>query len=410
MGPWLVDMKIPITKPFFGEEEKKTVLDTLEGGWVVQGPRVREFERLFEQFHECKHAIATNSATAALHLALVILGIKPEEEVIVPAFTHPSTANVVLYVGARPVFVDINLSDFNINPPEIEKKVTKKTKAIIPVHLFGQPADMHPIMDIVRNLRLRVIEDAACAHGAEYKGKKVGTIGDCGVFSFHPRKVITTGEGGMLTTNDDAFANWARILRSHGESISDDVRHRSTEIIYPDYVALGFNYRMTDIQAAVGVEQMKKLRYILQEREKVASSYNDLLSDLEAEEFLGLPHPSNGFVHSYQSYVILLKERTKGNGFVHSYQSYVILLKERTKGMRDRISNELQKRGIATRKGTYHIPGTRYYRQRFGFKTGDFPSSEMADQRSLALPLYAGMKKEEIDYVVDNLEHLARKG
>ena len=380
---------IPITKPSFDESETKAVAEVLCSGWVVQGPKVREFERLFEEFQDCTDAVATTSATTALHLALLCLGIEKGDEVIVPAFTHPATANAVKYVGAKPVFVDIELPNFNIDPSEIGKKATKRTKAIIPVHLFGLPADMDPIMDMAKSFSLKVIEDAACAHGAEYRGRKVGAIGDCGAFSFHPRKAITTGEGGMLTTNDQKIADQARILRSHGESVSDELRHKADVVIYPDFVMLGFNYRITDMQAAIGVEQMKKLPYILKERRRLASRYNQLLSELEGDECLVLPHPIDGFVHSYQSYVILMKEKVKGG--------------------RDGLSNELQKRGIATRKGTYHVPGTKFYKAVFGFNEGDFPNSELADDRSLALPLYAGMEEEDINYVVENLRDVIRE-
>jgi dTDP-4-amino-4,6-dideoxygalactose transaminase len=293
-------------------------------------------------------------------------------------------------MGARPVFVDVKLPDFNIDTLEIERKVTKKTKAIIPVHLFGFPADMDPIMGIAKSRKLKVVEDAACATGTEYKGKKVGDIGNCGAFSFHPRKSITTGEGGMLTTNDEEIAARAKILRSHGESISDELRHKADEILYPDFVMLGFNYRMTDIQAAIGVKQMAKLPRILEERRKIAMKYDELLSDLVKHEFLFLPPRRKGFTHSYQSYVVLFRGKVKKN--------------------RDGISNELQKRGIATRKGTYHVPGTKYYQMTYEFKKGDFPNSETADEKSLALPLYAGMEEGEVDCVVDNLKEVIRRG
>jgi perosamine synthetase len=388
MGKLVRKKIIPIAKPYFDEQEHLAVAEVLSSGWVVQGPRVREFEKMFENFQGCKHAVATTSATTALHIALCSVGIGKSDEVIVPAFTHPATANVVRYMGAKPVFVDVKLPDFNIDPLKIEKKMTKKTKAIIPVHLFGLPADMDPIMDIAKSFKLKVIEDAACAQGTVYKGKRVGDIGDCGAFSFHPRKSITTGEGGMLTTNDEEIAARAKILRSHGESISDELRHKADEIVYPDFVMLGFNYRMTDIQAAIGVKQMEKLPHILEERRKIAMRYDELLSELVKEEFLFLP--------------------PQGKGFIHSYQSYVVLFRERVKNKRDRLSNELQKKGIATRKGTYHVPGTKYYRQTFGFKKGDFPNSEMADEKSLALPLYVGMDNGDIDYVVDNLKELIR--
>jgi dTDP-4-amino-4,6-dideoxygalactose transaminase len=381
---------IPIAKPYFDEQEHLAVAEVLSSGWVVQGPKVREFEKMVENFQGCKHAIATTSATTALHIALCSVGIEKGDEVIVPAFTHPATANVVRYVGANPIFVDVKLPDFNIDPLKIEKKVTRRTKAIIPVHLFGLPADMDPIMDMTKSLKLKVVEDAACAQGTEYKGKRVGDIGDCGAFSFHPRKSITTGEGGMLTTNDEEIAARARILRSHGESISDELRHRADEIVYPDFVVLGFNYRMTDIQAAIGVKQMEKLPHILEERKRIALRYNELLSDLVKEEFLLLPPQRKGFKHSYQSYVVLFREKMK-----HT---------------RDRLSNELQKKGIATRKGTYHVPGAKYYQQTFGFKKGDCPNSETADEKSLALPLYVGMENGDIDYVVNNLKDLIRRG
>lgn len=381
---------IPIARPYFDEQEPLAVAEVLSSGWVVQGPKVREFEKMFENFQGCKHAIATTSATTALHIALCSVGIEKDDEVIVPAFTHPATANVVRYMGAKPVFVDVKLPDFNIETLEIEKKVTRKTKAIIPVHLFGLPADMDPILDIASNSKLKVVEDAACAQGTVYKGKRVGDIGDCGAFSFHPRKSITTGEGGMLTTNDEEVAARAKILRSHGETISDELRHRADEIVYPDFVMLGFNYRMTDIQAAIGVKQMAKLPHILKERRKIAMRYDELLSDLVKKEVLSLPPQRNGFTHSYQSYVVLLREKVKNK--------------------RDRLSNELQKKGIATRKGTYHVPGTKYYRQAFGFKKGDFPNSETADEKSLALPLYAGMEDGDVDYVVENLRELIRRG
>ena len=390
MGKLVRRKIIPIAKPYFDEQEHLAVDEVLSSGWVVQGPKVREFEKMVEDFQGCKHAIATTSATTALHIGLCSVGIEKSDEVIVPAFTHPATANVVRYMGAKPIFVDVNLPDFNIDPLKIEKKVKKRTKAIIPVHLFGLPADMDPIMDIAKNFKLKIVEDAACAQGTLYKGKSVGDIGDCGAFSFHPRKSITTGEGGILTTNDEEIAARAKILRSHGESISDELRHKADEILYPDFVMLGFNYRMTDIQAAIGVKQMAKLPHILEERRKIAMRYNQLLSDLVKEEFLFLPPERRGFKHSYQSYVVLLREKVKNK--------------------RDRLSNELQKRGIATRKGTYHVPGTQYYRQTLGFKKGEFPNSETADEKSLALPLYVGMEDGDVDYVVENLRELIRRG
>jgi dTDP-4-amino-4,6-dideoxygalactose transaminase len=377
---------IPIAKPFFDRREIRAVEKVLLSGWIVQGPQVKKFEGLVKKFQKCEYAVATTSATTALHLALVSIGIKEGDEVIVPAFTHPSTANVVKYVGATPVFVDIKIPDFNIDASEIEKKITKKTRAIIPVHLFGLPADMDPIMDIAKRFKLKIVEDAACALGAAYKGNKVGGIGDCGAFSFHPRKAITTGEGGMLTTNTDEIAFRAKALRSHGESISDEERHKADEIIYPEFIMLGFNYRMTDIQASIGVEQMKKFPLILKERRRLASKYNELLAALERKEYLLLPPRREEFVHSYQSYVILLNDKVKVE--------------------RDKLSNELQKRGIVTRKGTYYVPKIKFYREAFGLEKDAFPHSEEAEEKSLALPLYAGMRERDLTYVVKNLRDL----
>lgn len=380
---------IPIAKPYFDEKEIRATAEVLSSGWIVQGPKVMEFERLIGDFQGCKHAIATTSATASLHLALIALKIREDDEVIVPAFTHPSTANVVRHVGAVPVFVDVKLPDFNIDPSKIENKITKKTKAIIPVHLFGLPADMDPIMEVAKHLKLKVVEDAACALGTIYKGKKVGTIGNCGAFSFHPRKSITTGEGGMVTTDNKEIADRVRMLRSHGESLSDEFRHKSDEVVYPDFELLGFNYRMTDIQAAIGVEQMKKLSYMLEERKRIAHKYNDLLSDLEKEEYILLPPQKDGFIHSYQSYVILLKDKVKIG--------------------RDKLSNELQKRGIATRKGTYHVPGIKCYRENSRIEKRDLNNSKKADDRSLALPLFVGIDKKDIEYVVDNFQSIIKR-
>lgn len=375
---------IPIAKPCFDEREIKATADVLLSGWIVQGPKVMEFERTMEDFQGCKHAIATTSATASLHLALIALGIRAGDEVIVPAFTHPSTANMVRHVGAVPVFVDVTLPEFNIDPLKIEEKITKKTKAIIPVHLFGLPADMDPILELARHFKLKVVEDAACALGTIYKGRKVGVIGQCGAFSFHPRKSITTGEGGMVTTNDKEINDRVRMLRSHGESLSDEFRHRSDEVVYPDFELLGFNYRMTDIQAAIGVEQMKKLPDMLEARRKIASRYDHLLSGLEKDESILLPPRRDGFIHSYQSYVILLMDRVSME--------------------RDKLSNELQKRGIATRKGTYHVPGIKVYRESFSFKKNTLRNSMMADERSLALPLYAGMEEIDVNYVIERFQ------
>ena len=251
--------RIPIARPLFGEEEIAAVAEPLRNGWVVQGPKVAEFEQRFATFTDAKHAVAASNCTTALHMAVAALGLKPGDEVIVPAFTWVSTANVVEYMGATPVFCDIALDTFNIDVAQIEARITPKTVGILPVHLFGLCADLDPILDIARRRSLWVVEDAACAFGAWYRGRHAGTFGDAGCFSFHPRKSITTGEGGMLTTANDELARKARSLRDHGASRSDLARHHAASaFLLADYDDVGYNYRMTDLQAAVGCVQMER--------------------------------------------------------------------------------------------------------------------------------------------------------
>lgn len=238
--------KIPISLPVTGQEEWEALKEPLMSGWLTSGPKVREFEQLFAERHGVKHALAVTSATTALHLALVALDIKEGDEVIVPAFTWVSTANVVLYCGAKVVFVDIDPFTFNIDAEDLSKRITSKTKAIIPVYLFGLCADMDKIKEIAGNIPL--IEDGACAAGASYKGTPAGGLGTIGCFSFHPRKSVTTGEGGMITTNDDKLAEIMGMLRNHGASISEEQRHHGAKpYMLPDFNALGYNYRMTDL-------------------------------------------------------------------------------------------------------------------------------------------------------------------
>ena len=271
---------IPISLPVTGEDEWLSMKESITSGWLTSGPKVRTFELAFAKRHKVKHALAVTSATTALHLSLVALDIGPEDEIIVPAFTWVSTANVVLHQGAKVVFCDVDPKTFNIDHKKLKDKISSKTKAIMVVHLFGLCADM----DAIKNIsgKIPIIEDAACAAGSAYKGKPAGSLGLMGCFSFHPRKSITTGEGGMITTNDDVLAEKLSVLRNHGASVSEEERHNGLKpYILPDFNVCGYNYRMTDLQGAIGLVQLSKLDFFIAERKKWAAYYHRGLSSIE---------------------------------------------------------------------------------------------------------------------------------
>lgn len=381
---------IPITRPFFDEEDLRNLVKPLETGWVVQGPFVSEFERKFAEHTGCAHAVATTSCTTALHLTLVALGVGREDEVIVPAFTWVATANVVEYVGARPVFCDIDLATYNLDPNALDSVRTERTRAVIPVHLFGLSAPMDPILNFARKHNLAVIEDAACGFGALYRAHHVGALGEAGCFSFHPRKSITTGEGGMITTNDAGLAEVCRRLRDHGASKTDLARHleRGGSLL-PEFDLLGFNYRMTDFQGALGVSQLAKGAQILAERRRLARRYDDFLSD---HPTLRPPYVPKGCEHAYQSYVCRVDERVFDGDL------------ERANRLRNRAMARLEEQGIATRQGTHAVPTLGYYRRKYGLAPSDFPRAFAADRLSMALPLYVGMTDREQNAVCDALD------
>ena len=384
-------MKIPITKPYFDDDEFSLVRQSLETGWVVQGPRVAEFERLLSEYSKIPHTLATTSCTTALHLGLVALGIGSGDEIIVPAFTFVASANVIEYQGARPVFCDIDLSTFNIDVTQIESKITERTKAIMPVSLFGLSADMDPILELARQYNLYVIEDAACAVGGWYKGHHAGALADVGALSFHPRKLIVTGEGGMLLTGNQALAEKMRSLRDHGATVSDLQRHQGKKsYIMPEYDMVGFNYRMTDIQGAIGVAQMRKFEYLVSRRSEIARRYDDALAELN---WLRTPHTPDEYIHGYQSYVCLFApvEPTMENV-------------EALHTQRNNLMDWLEEKDIATRQGTQAVHALGYFRKKYNLKAGDYPNAYIADRLSLALPLYAQMTTDEQDYVVQNLK------
>jgi dTDP-4-amino-4,6-dideoxygalactose transaminase len=374
-------MRIPITQPMFDEAEEHAVVDVLRSGWIVQGPKVAEFERLVADYVGVQEAVATSSCTTALHLALVLLGVGRGDEVIVPSFTFIATANVVCYTGATPVFVDIDPRTYNLDPDRIEAALTPRTKAIMPVHQIGLAADMDRITAVAHRHQLAIIEDAAPALGAMYKGKRVGGLGHVTCLSFHPRKVITAGEGGMILTDDQAFAHRARILRTHGMSLSDLQRHRATSVAIEAYHDLGYNYRLSDLHAAVGIEQMKKLAVILRRRQQIAARYHAAFADLDGVQ---LPFSSADQPHSYQSYLIQLHPHAPNT--------------------REQVMQEMFDAGIATRRGVMAIHLEPYYRQRFPHV--NLPVTEGAAQCTLLLPIYATMTDDQQDYVIDHLRKI----
>lgn len=369
---------IPITKPCLGEEEAQAAANAIRTGWIAQGPLVAAFEQALAQRLGVEHVVATSNCTTSLHLALLCSGVGPDDEVIVPSFTFIATANAVLYTGARPVFVDIDPRTYTIDPHAIEAAITPRTCAIVPVDQIGLAADLDPILDIARRHNLRVVEDAAPSLGATYHSRPLGAISPMTCFSFHPRKSITTGEGGAIATNDAVVAERARVMRSHGASISDLVRHRADSVTVEDYEDLGYNYRMTDIQAAIGIEQLKKLDDILACRCRLAERYNTLL--------VGLDGVSTPYTPVY--------------GW-HTYQSYCIRLDPARTVPRHEVMARMLTLGVATRRGVMAIHEEPYYVSRFG--SVSLPVTEAATRQTLLLPLYATMTEAEQDRVIDAL-------
>ncbi len=353
-------------------------------GWLTQGPRVAEFEKAFADRHSVKHALATTSCTTGLHLILAAMEIGEGDEVIVPAFTWVATANVVLYCGATPVFVDVDRKTNNIDPAELERKLSPRTRAVIVVHLFGLCADMDAIRAVIPN-DIRIIEDAACAAGASYKGTSAGALGDAAAFSFHPRKSITTGEGGMVTTNDDQLSEIANMLRNHGASISEEARHRGPRpYLLAEFNLLGYNYRMTDLQGAIGLTQLGKLDRFIEERQQWADFYQRSLEHLE---WLRLPvFPSDGN-HAWQAFVTYVDP-------------------EISPFSRNDIMERLQAAGIATRPGTHAVHMLGYYSKRYGCKRDDYPAARDCDANTMAIPLHNRMTADDYHYVVESIKKL----
>ena len=384
-------MNIPITKAIFDESDLALIQEPLKSGWVVQGKYVKEFEDLFSEFTGARNAVAVSSCTTGLQLAVAALRLKPGDEVLVPAFTWIATANVVEHAGAKPVFVDVDLRTFNMDAEAAAAAVTPNTVGIIPVHLFGLSADLDPLLDLAKRRGLWVVEDAACAFDCWYKKRHVGSFGDMGVFSFHPRKAITTGEGGMITTGDERLGTLCRTLRDHGASKTDLERHHQQySFLLAEYKHLGFNFRLTDIQGALGVTQMRKANMIQAGRKAVGSWYDELLAGIE---WLNLPYTPPDYGHGMQSYVCLFQPEAPSLATV-----------ERSFDRRNRIMAALETQGITTRQGTHAPPHLDYYRDKYGYRPGDYPNSYIAERTSISLPVYAGMTKLECENVVSALK------
>ena len=368
-------MTVPITKPALTEEEARAPYESIKSGWVTQGPKVAEFEKAVASYVGAKHGVATTSCTTGLHLALAAIGVGPGDEVIVPSFTFIASANAILYTGATVVFCEVDPRTFNADPADIERRITKKTKAIMPVDQIGLACDIAPINEIAKRHGVDVVEDAAPTIGGTYKGRRVGSNAHQTVFSFHPRKVITTGEGGMITTDDDALADRARKLRAHAMSVSDLDRHKADRPILEEYHDLGFNYRMTDIQASIGLVQIRRLEELLRIRVAKAERYTRELTGLK----LRTPYTPPYATHTYQSYCLDLDPSVD----------------------RDDLMARLLQRGVSTRRGVMASHLEKVYRDRVGQVS--LPITEEKARSTMLIPLFATMTDDEQTYVIESL-------
>lgn len=363
-----------ITEPQFDETEIQLVRRCLDSKWVTQGPLTAEFERLFAKRHNVSHALATTSCTAGLHMAAMALDLKPGDEVIVPAFTWVTSANCPEYVGAKAVFADIDLATFNLDPAMVEAAVTSKTRAIVVVHMFGKAVPMDAILAIAKRRGLVVIEDAACAVGTTFNGGLVGGLGDIGCFSLHPRKVITTGEGGMVTTNRADLAERVQQLRNHGATGIAPGDDPTRPYTMSTFETIGYNLRLSDIQSAVGIAQMQKLERLLAERRRIALRYTALLSSTA-----GVICPTDDPGYTYQAYVLRVKDGHAA---------------------RNRVMDDLLLHDIQTRPGTHAVHRLGYYAKKYAIAADRFPNACLAEDTTITLPIFPGMTAAQQDFVV----------
>jgi perosamine synthetase len=370
--------KIPFHLPSIGEEEIAEVVDTLRSGWLTTGPKTKRFEREFSEFVGARHAVALNSCTAGLHLALEAVGVRAGDEVIIPTYTFTAAGEVVTYLGATPVLADVRRDTFNIDVSTIESHITSRTKAIIPVHLAGQPCDMDPILQLAKRYGLYVIEDAAHSFPATYKGRAIGTVGDVTSFSFYATKTITTGEGGMITTDREDLAERIRQMSLHGLSKSAWNRYGSEGNWHYEVLEFGFKYNMTDIAAALGVCQLRRAEEFRARRSEIAATYSRVFSELDG--------------------CIVPRE---GADSRHAWHLYILLMDPRRRGGRESVVSTLGRRGIGT--SVHFIPLHLHpaYQKTFGYSTGAFPNAEWLFERAVSLPIYPRMTDDDVAMVID---------
>jgi perosamine synthetase len=369
-------MQVPFAKPHLTGREGALVAEVIASGWVSQGPKVRAFEEAFAARVGATEAVATTSCTTALQLALYVMGVGPGDEVIVPSLSFIATANSVWQCGATPVFADIDPDTYNLDPDAAERAITERTKVIMPVHQVGLPADMDRFLELGEHHGIAIVEDAACAIGATYKGRQIGSMGPLACFSLHPRKVITTGEGGMITLNDSAIADRLRKLRAHAMDVSDLARHAAKDIVIESYPERGWNARMTDMQAQLGLCQLEELDWILARRRALAERYSAAIAHI--------PSLEAPFEPDYA---------------VRTWQSYCVRVNGRSPVGRTELMRRLLHDGVPTRRGVMTI----HEEPAYADANVSLPHSEAAARDVVILPLFADMTEEQQDYVLDRL-------
>lgn len=366
---------IPVAKPEITTADAKAVADTVMSGWILQGPKVEEFEKKLSIYTGAPYAVATSSCTTAMHLGLIAAGIKPGDEIIVPSLSFIASANCIVHAGATPVFVDIDPKTYNLDPKDVERKLTSKTRGILAVHQVGLAADMSQLTNIARTHNLLLFEDCACGLGSKIYGKHVGTWGTWGAFSFHPRKAITTAEGGILVTHNKKIAEAVRMLRAHGANIDVKKRDTSRKVMIESYPLVGYNFRMSDIHAALGLSQFSRIQKMLDARLHLAHRYNTAFKD---HPRIVTPFVPEGYYHTYQSYMI------------------------RVKANRNKIMQQLLDAGISTRAGVMATHLEKPYRTMY--PKLHLPETEKAAAGTIILPLYPKMSKTDQNTVIQQLQ------